>query len=113
MVGVHADPLAGAVLVDDALFGPPAVEEGQKPVGDSLGPPREGGRRGVAAGTAVPVIVSEAIVLHAAAEIGEPRRLRDAEQDAALLGLSDDVGDESGPVVEYGHVIPPSLMAAH
>ena len=103
VVGVHTDPLAGAVLVDDALFGPPAVEEGQKSVGDRLGPPREGGRRGVAAGTAVPVIVTEAIVLHATAEIGEPGRLGDAQQDAPLLGLGDDVGDESGPLVEDVH----------
>ena len=51
-LGVHADPLAGPVLVDDALLGTPAVEQGPEPVGDDLGPAGKGGSGKVLAGVA-------------------------------------------------------------
>ena len=71
VIGVHADPLAGPVLVDDALFGPPAVEERRKSVRDELSPARECGRRGVWGVARRTVVVPVAVVLNAAAEVGD------------------------------------------
>ena len=61
------------------------------------------GRRKMLAGVARAIVVPVAIVLHAAAELGEPGCVGDTQQDALLLGLGDDVGDESGPLVEDAH----------
>ena len=97
---MHADALAGAVLVDDALLGPRAVEVWRQPIADHVGPPRERGRRVVAAVGRAAVVVLEPVMLHAAAEVGHPGRLGDAQHDAVLLGLGDDIGHQRGAAVE-------------
>ena len=59
--------------------------------------------------------VTVAVMLDAAAEIGEPGCVGDTQQDALLLGVGDDVGHQRGTVVEYaahGEVLP-SRAAAH
>ena len=67
----------------------------------------------MAVGSPVAVAVAVTVVLHAAAEVGEPGRVRDAHEDASLLGLGDDVGDEPGALDEDAHLILASRAAAH
>ena len=101
VIGVHADPLAGTVLVDDALLGHGPVEVRRESGPDDSGPARERGRRIVPPVGGAPVVVLEAVVLNAAAEVGHPERLRDAQQDAFRLGLGNDIGHQRGALVEY------------
>ena len=81
-------------------------------IADHLGPPREGRRGRVPAGVAARVAVPVAIVLHPAAEIGEPGRVGDAHEDASLLGLGDDIGNDRGALVEDAHDVLPSRVVA-
>ena len=107
VIGVHPDALAGGILVDDALFGPDSAEERREAIGNEGSPPREGGRGGMAAGRVTTVVVAIPVVLHAAAEIAEPGRVADAHEDASLLRLGDDIGDDRGALVENAHACPP------
>ena len=98
VVRVHPDALPGAVLVHDALHGEGAGEAGPKPFGHRLGPP--GKRRGGNRPGRTPIVVPVAVVLHPAADVGHPRRLGDAQEDARLLRGGDEVGDDDRPVGE-------------
>ena len=113
VIGMHPDALPWPILVHDALLGQGAVEEGANSVADHRGPPRECGRGSMAAGRPVAVAVTEPVMLHAAAEIGEPGCVGDTHEDASLLGLGDDVGDEPGALIEDAHCVLPSWTAAH
>ena len=110
VVGVHADALAGAVLVDDALHGESAAEALPEPVRHDLGPARE--RRGGDRAGRAAVVVAPAVMLHAPAQLGHPGRLGDALEDAGLLGRGDEVGDDDRPLGEdargvAGHALSP------
>ena len=108
VVGVHADPLAGAVLVDDALHRQRADEALTQPLRHDLGPARE--RRGRDRAAGAPVVVTVAVMLHPAAELGHPGRRADAQQEAVLLGRGDEVGDDDRLVGEDAvarHALPP------
>ena len=69
-----------------------------EPVRHRPGPAREW-RSGSGPGR-TPVVVLEPVVLNAAAQLVEPRRLADAQEDAGLLGGGDEIGDDNGPVGE-------------
>ena len=95
-VGVHADPPIRPVLVDDAPDRRTVGETGAKAFREEAGPFGKG--RGRIARTLACVVVAVAVVLDAAAEIGEPGRLADALEDAGLLGRRDQVGhDDRAP----------------
>ena len=98
MVGVHADGLTRQVFVDDALHRCRACEVLAHAVCHGGGPGRQRcrGFRGGVAG----VVVAVAVVLDAAAKLGDPGSVRDAQKDAVLFRFGNEVRHQEGAVCE-------------